>query len=129
MAQHHKNFIGGEWVEPATGEYFENRNPARQSDLIGLWPRSGKEDVERAVEAARRGFALWRATPAPERGAVLKTVGDLLTKRKEEIARAATRPATIDGRRCSSCSWRTSPTTARSAGACAKSGEIATTRA
>ncbi len=86
-----RNFIGGEWVEPATGEYFENRNPARQSELIGLWPRSGKEDVDRAVDAAQRGFEVWRATPAPERGAVLKRVGDLLTERKEEIARAATR--------------------------------------
>lgn len=86
-----RNFIGGEWIEPATGEYFENRNPARQSELIGLWPRSGKEDVDRAVDAAQRGFEVWRATPAPERGAVLKRVGDLLTERKEEIARAATR--------------------------------------
>jgi aldehyde dehydrogenase (NAD+) len=86
-----KNFIGGEWVEPATGEYFENRNPARTSDLIGMWPRSGAEDVERAVAAAKRGFETWRLTPAPERGAMLKTVGDLLTERKDEIARAATR--------------------------------------
>jgi alpha-ketoglutaric semialdehyde dehydrogenase len=91
MAERHKNFIGGEWVEPSTGEYFENRNPARQSDLIGLWPRSGRDDVQRAVEAARAGFEVWRRTPAPERGAILKRVGDLLTDRKEEIARAATR--------------------------------------
>jgi alpha-ketoglutaric semialdehyde dehydrogenase len=91
MAKQHRNYIGGEWVEPATGEYFENRNPARQSDLIGLWPRSGREDVERAVKAAREGFETWRRTPAPERGAILKTVGDILTRRKEEIARAATR--------------------------------------
>jgi aldehyde dehydrogenase (NAD+) len=91
MADKHKNFIAGEWVEPATGEYFENRNPAKQSDLIGLFPRSGGEDVERAVAAAKRGFEVWRRTPAPERGALLKTVGDLLTERKDEIARAATR--------------------------------------
>jgi alpha-ketoglutaric semialdehyde dehydrogenase len=85
------NFIGGRWVEPATGDYFENRNPARHSDLIGVWPRSGREDVQLAVDAARKGFQLWRRTPAPERGAILKRVGDLLTERKEEIARAATR--------------------------------------
>ena len=91
MAERFRNFIAGEWVEPMGGEYFENRNPARPSDLIGLWPRSGKPDVERAVDAAREGFERWRRTPAPERGAVLKTVGDLLTDRKEEIARAATR--------------------------------------
>src|SRR5690606_31358401 len=86
-----KNFIAGSWVEPATGEYFENRNPARWSEVIGLWPRSGAEDVERAVEAAREGFERWSRTPAPERGAILKRVGDLLVERKEEIARAATR--------------------------------------
>jgi acyl-CoA reductase-like NAD-dependent aldehyde dehydrogenase len=91
MSHSYKNFIGGEWVEPASGEYFENRNPAKQSDLIGMWPRSGAQDVERAVEAAQKGFDVWRRTPGPERGAVLKRVGDLLTERKEEIARAATR--------------------------------------
>ncbi len=91
MADKHKNFIGGEWVEPSTGDYFENRNPARQSDLIGLWPRSGEKDLARAVESAKRGFEIWRRTPAPERGAVLRRVGELLSERKEEIARAATR--------------------------------------
>jgi len=91
MANEHRNYIGGEWVEPSTGEYFENRNPARWSEVIGYWPRSGTEDVERAVAAARSGFERWRRTPAPERGAILKRVGDLLEERKEEIARVATR--------------------------------------
>jgi aldehyde dehydrogenase (NAD+) len=91
MADTFKNFIGGEWVEPSTGNYFENRNPARQSDLIGMWPRSGKEDVDRAAAAAKRAQADWAATPAPERGAILKAVGDILVQRKDDIARAATR--------------------------------------
>jgi alpha-ketoglutaric semialdehyde dehydrogenase len=91
MSVEHRNYIGGEWVEPASGDYFENRNPARWSEVIGRWPRSGREDVERAVEAARKGFETWRATPPPERGDFLRRVGDLLTARKEEIARAATR--------------------------------------
>jgi aldehyde dehydrogenase (NAD+) len=91
MPERYRNFIGGEWVEPATGEYFENRNPARASEVIGLWPRSGKEDVERAVAAARDAFEVWRHTPPPERGSILKRVGDLLVERKDEIARAATR--------------------------------------
>jgi len=91
MADTFRNFIGGQWVEPSTGETFENRNPARRSDLIGRWPRSGREDVDRAVAAARTAFPGWSRTPAPERGSYLKRVGDLLTERKEEIARAATR--------------------------------------
>jgi alpha-ketoglutaric semialdehyde dehydrogenase len=91
MSAEFRNFIAGQWVEPVTGEYFENRNPARTDDLIGHFPRSGAEDVDRAVQAARRGFEIWSRTPAPLRGQVLKRAGDLLTERKEEIARAATR--------------------------------------
>ncbi len=91
MADQFKNYIGGEWVEPSNGQYFENRNPAKQSDLIGLWPRSAREDVDRAVAAAQAAFPEWSRTPAPARGDILRRVGDLLTERKDEIARAATR--------------------------------------
>mgnify|MGYP001040010111 CR=1 FL=1 len=91
MARKFKNFIGGEWVDPSTGEFFENRNPADRDDLIGLWPLSGAEDVERAVQAARRGFERWRRTPAPQRGDVIRRVGDILSARKDEIARIMTR--------------------------------------
>jgi acyl-CoA reductase-like NAD-dependent aldehyde dehydrogenase len=85
------NFIAGSWSPPDTGEYFENRNPASYSDLIGRFPLSGRADVDRAVESAWRGFAVWSRTPAPIRGEVLRRVGDLLTARKEEIADAMTR--------------------------------------
>jgi acyl-CoA reductase-like NAD-dependent aldehyde dehydrogenase len=85
------NFIAGRWVPPATGKYFENRNPADTGDLIGRFPDSGPEDVARAVAAAKRGFALWSRTPAPARGDVLRRVGDLLSARKGAIADAMTR--------------------------------------
>src|SRR5262245_11343316 len=91
MAKQFKNLVGGEWVEPASGEYFENRNPADCSDLIGLWPRSNRADLERAVESARRGFEIWRRTPPPLRGDIIRKAGDLLAQRKDEIARAMTR--------------------------------------
>jgi len=91
MTEHFQNFIGGEWVAPSTGEYFENRNPADWNDVIGSFPRSGPEDVARAVASAQRGFARWSKTPAPVRGEVLHRVGDLLVRRKQAIARAMTR--------------------------------------
>jgi aldehyde dehydrogenase (NAD+) len=91
MAKKFKNFIAGEWVEPASGDYFENRNPADTTDVIGLWPRSDNADLANAVASAKRGFELWRRTPAPLRGDVLRRVGDVLTERKEDIARAMTR--------------------------------------
>jgi aldehyde dehydrogenase (NAD+) len=86
-----KNFIAGKWVEPVSGQYFENVNPADTSDVIGRFPLSTREDVDCAVRSAKRGFELWRATPAPARGDVLRRVGDLLTQRKEEIADLMTR--------------------------------------
>src|SRR5437667_11518660 len=90
MSDQFANFIGGEWVAPAGGEYVENRNPAEWDDVIGCFPRSGADDVARAVGSARRGFARWSKTPPPVRGEVLHRVGDRLVQRKEEIARAMT---------------------------------------
>jgi acyl-CoA reductase-like NAD-dependent aldehyde dehydrogenase len=86
-----QNFIAGAWVPAASGQTFENRNPADRRDLIGHFPRSGAEDVARAVDAAARGFERWRRTPAPARGDVLRRVGDLLSARKEELADLMTR--------------------------------------
>jgi alpha-ketoglutaric semialdehyde dehydrogenase len=91
MAKKYQNFIAGQWCDASSGETKENRNPANTDDVIGLWPSSGPDDVQRAVESAKKGFELWRRTPAPLRGDVLRRVGDILTDRKEEIARAMTR--------------------------------------
>jgi aldehyde dehydrogenase (NAD+) len=86
-----RNFIGGAWVEPASGEHFENVNPADTTDVIGRFPLSDATDVDNAVASARRGFEVWRSTPAPARGDVLRRVGDLLVSRKEDIADLMTR--------------------------------------
>jgi aldehyde dehydrogenase (NAD+) len=86
-----KNFIAGKWVAPTTGEYFDNVNPADKSDVIGRFPLSGDDDVARAVQSAKCGFELWRKTPAPARGDVLRRVGDIMNRRKDEIADLMTR--------------------------------------
>src|SRR5690348_2876447 len=86
----HHNYIAGEWVAAAAGQTTENRDPAT-GELIGLFPRSGTADVERAVAAARAAFDGWRRTPAPRRGEILYRVGELLKERKEEVARTLTR--------------------------------------
>src|SRR6478609_2155810 len=86
-----KNFIGGEWVAPSTGEFFDNVNPADRSDVVGRFPLSDEEDVESAVQSAKCGFEVWRKTPAPARGDVLRRIGDLMSTRKEEIANLMTR--------------------------------------
>ncbi len=91
MAKTFKNFIAGSWVAPTTGTWFENRNPADTRDLIGRFPDSGGADVQAAVRSAKRGFELWRRTPAPARGDVLRRLGDLLVRHKEELADGMTR--------------------------------------
>ena len=91
MSQLFQNFVAGKWVAPSTGEYFENANPADRRDVVGQFPKSGAADVERAVASAQRGFDVWRKTPAPLRGDVLRRVGDLLAARKEDLASLMTR--------------------------------------
>jgi alpha-ketoglutaric semialdehyde dehydrogenase len=91
MTKTFQNFIAGAWCAPASGEHFENRNPADTRDLIGRFPLSSAADVDRAVASAARGFERWRRTPAPARGDVLRRVGDLLVQRKEESADLMTR--------------------------------------
>ena len=87
----YQNFIAGKWVAPCAGEHFENRNPADWNDVIGAFPLSDARDVDGAVESAKKGFEIWRHTPAPARGDVLRRVGDIMAKRKEEIAELMTR--------------------------------------
>ena len=87
----YKNFIDGEWVEASTGETFENRNPADTRDVVGIFQRSGKADVDAAVAAAERAFAKWRLVPAPRRAEIIFTAAEMLLERKEEYAREMTR--------------------------------------
>ena len=86
-----KNFINGEWVDSMTGERFENRNPADRKELIGLFPKSGAEDVERAVASAKEAYKSWRLVPAPKRGEILFRAAQLLVERKEDYALDMTR--------------------------------------
>src|SRR5215472_14513507 len=85
------NFIDGEWVEASTGETFENRNPADTRDVVGIFQKSGKAEVDAAVEAARRAFQHWRLEPAPRRAELVYRAAEMLIERKEEYSRDMTR--------------------------------------
>ncbi len=85
-----KNHIDGRWVEGERGETFETRNPAN-GELLGHVCRATAADVDRTVEAARRAYDKWRRVPAPRRGEILFRAGEILLRRKEEIARLMTR--------------------------------------
>jgi alpha-ketoglutaric semialdehyde dehydrogenase len=91
MPPTHRNYIGGEWVPAAAGRTFEDLNPADRGEILGVFPRSDAGDVDRAVAAAREGFRTWRLTPAPKRAEIVFRVGEIMVRRKEELARLMTR--------------------------------------
>jgi acyl-CoA reductase-like NAD-dependent aldehyde dehydrogenase len=87
----YKNFIDGEWVDSLTGQTFENRNPADVRDVVGIFQRSGKADVDAAVESAKLAFRKWRLVPAPRRAEIVYKAAEMLIERKEDCARDMTR--------------------------------------
>ena len=85
-----RNYIGGEWVESASGETFDVFNPAT-GEVMATGTASKAVDVDRAVRAARAAYDKWRLYPAPKRGEILYRAGEIMVARKEELAREMTR--------------------------------------
>src|SRR4051812_4701766 len=85
------NYIDGRWIPGAAGETFENRNPANTEDLIGVFQKSTRRDVEAAIDAAARAYKSWRLVPAPVRAEILFRAAQLMVERKEQFARDMTR--------------------------------------
>lgn len=85
------NFIAGEWVKSSSGDWFDNVNPADTTDIIGRFPQSNSEDVNRAVDAAKNAATKWRRTPAPKRAEILFNLGEILRENKDRFTRDMTR--------------------------------------
>jgi aldehyde dehydrogenase (NAD+) len=85
------NYVDGAWVPSRSGDLFENRNPADDRDVIGLFQRSGPDDAAAAIDAAARAYETWRLVPAPRRAEILFRAAQLLVDRKEAFARDMTR--------------------------------------
>ncbi|MDQ3212958.1 MAG: aldehyde dehydrogenase family protein [Acidobacteriota bacterium] len=85
------NYIDGRWVASASGNTFENRNPANTGDLIGLFQDSSRADVDAAIQAAARAYETWRLVPAPVRAELLFKAAQLIAERKEQYAQDMTR--------------------------------------
>lgn len=87
----YRHFIGGRWVEPASGEYFESTDPATRRSLYRA-ARGNAEDIERAVAAAKEAFENpgWHDLSQTRRGHLLRRLGDLIAEHAEELARMET---------------------------------------
>jgi aldehyde dehydrogenase (NAD+) len=85
-----QNYIGGIWQDAASGKTTEDFNPA-SGEVLALVPDSDQSDTDRAVAAAVLAYQTWRLTPAPKRGEIVARAGQILARRKEELARMMTR--------------------------------------
>jgi len=81
----YKAFIGGEWVDSASGETMEVINPAT-SETIAEVPRCGAEDVDRAVEAAKKVLPDWLDKTPKDRSELLHALADVIDAHAEELA-------------------------------------------
>jgi 1-pyrroline dehydrogenase len=82
----HKNFVGGDWVDAASGETMEVLNPST-GEAIAEVPRSGAEDVERAVQAALKALPDWLDKTPKDRMELLLKLADVIDEHAEELTR------------------------------------------
>jgi acyl-CoA reductase-like NAD-dependent aldehyde dehydrogenase len=82
-------FIGGEWVEAASGEAAGATSPAT-GESLGPVAQGDREDATRAIDAARDAFPKWAAATAFERAGALRRIADVCVSRRDELARICT---------------------------------------
>ena len=83
----YKNYIGGEWVDAASGETFEVENPS-SGEIIATVPKGGREDAHAAIAAARTAFdsGVWAEMDPDERVRIMKSVVDKFIEHEDELA-------------------------------------------
>ena len=81
----YENYIGGKFVPPVGGEYFDNISPI-DGKVFTKAARSGKEDVELALDAAHAAFASWGKTSAVYRASLLNKIADTIETNLEYLA-------------------------------------------
>jgi alpha-ketoglutaric semialdehyde dehydrogenase len=85
-----KNYINGQWSGSGTNETFEQKNPARLSEVTGLFPLSSKEDTLNTIANAQLAFPAWKALSTINRAERLRKVLELMIQRKDEICNIIT---------------------------------------
>ncbi|NMM49963.1 aldehyde dehydrogenase family protein [Marinigracilibium pacificum] len=86
---HYDHFIGGKWVAPSSGEYFDNISPI-DGEAFTRAARGNKDDVEKALDAAHKAFPGWSTTSAAGRAKVLLDIADIIEENLEQLARVET---------------------------------------
>ena len=86
---HYDNFIGGQWVAPKQGKYFENTSPIDGKSFTQA-ARSTEEDVELALDAAHEAFKTWSKTSVTYRSNILLKIADIMEQNLDYLARVET---------------------------------------
>src|SRR2546426_10305751 len=89
VGERSRMYVGGAWIGAAGGKTMRVTNPATGEPLADL-PDASRDDVWKACDEAAKAFPKWAATPALERGKILRRVYELLTERRDELARLVT---------------------------------------
>ncbi len=89
VAERSSMYVGGAWVGAAGGKTMRVTNPATGEPLADL-PDAGRDDAWAAADAAAEAFPAWAATPALERGKILRRIYELMTDRRDALARLVT---------------------------------------
>jgi len=85
----YQNFIGGKWIPPVKGEYFDNISPV-DGKVFTRVPRSTKEDIDLALDAAHAAKHAWRMTSAAEKSNMLLKVADKIEENSVLLASCET---------------------------------------
>jgi aldehyde dehydrogenase len=89
FAKRYDNFIGGQWVAPKAGKYFDNISPVN-GQPIGEVARSEAADIEAALDAAHKAKDAWGKTSPAERGLILNRIADRIEENLDLLATAET---------------------------------------
>src|SRR6266581_1228651 len=79
-------YVGGEWKNGGSRKGEDVLNPATEKPLARL-PHASKADLDEALEAAKKGFTLWRATSAHDRAKIMRKAADLMRERHDAISK------------------------------------------
>src|ERR1700712_339660 len=85
VASRYDNFIGGDWVAPSKGDYFENPSPVNGKSFTEV-ARSTGEDIDRALDAAHGAKRAWGRTSVADRANILNKIADRIEANLEMLA-------------------------------------------
>ncbi|HVL86851.1 MAG TPA: aldehyde dehydrogenase family protein [Candidatus Thermoplasmatota archaeon] len=83
-------YVDGKWTDASSKDRLDTINPAT-GEVLARFPKATREDTRSAIEAAKRAYPSWAATPAPRRGEILLEAARILRRRKKELSELVTK--------------------------------------